>query len=135
MLRLPVCPYCKTVFSYGEVLSSVTKRKKTCYHCKNEFKIGGLKSALLFILIFLTLTVVVNLALLGIAGTRNTGLLPIFLLDCVLVLAAYFTYPFFTEYKKQKNYKAKEIRTEKIISEHHKEKRSVKTRKRKADNE
>ena len=38
MFRLPVCPHCGTVYRYHEVLTSVTKKEITCYHCHKGFR-------------------------------------------------------------------------------------------------
>ncbi len=132
MFRLPVCPYCKTVYGYNEVKKALRKKEVCCYHCKNKFKKGGIKGLLLFALIFIVLAVILNLVLLGIVGIREVSLVPLFLLDCALAFIAYLLYPFFTEFGKTDN-KTKEIPTSKIISENHKEKKSVRIRNRKKD--
>ncbi|MCQ2514557.1 MAG: hypothetical protein MJ089_05660 [Ruminococcus sp.] len=50
-MKLPVCPYCHTVYRYGDVKGELSKKKHNCYNCKNKFKISVKAVVMLFVVI------------------------------------------------------------------------------------
>ena len=131
MFRLPVCPYCKTVYSYKEVKKSIGKRKAECYHCKNAFKPNLTKKTVISGIVLLIVILVLNMIIIKILSGRNSSILPLYIVDLFFVIGFYFLLPFTAGFKKLKENEIKEIPTDSILPEKSKLKRSEKSRKRK----
>ena len=101
MFRLPVCPHCHTVYSYGEVLKN-KKRKNQCYHCKKEFRRTRFPGYLLLGLIVLVITVLVNISIMGLFSDIKTLLITVFIISVIEVFIAIVFTPFFIRYIKIK---------------------------------
>lgn len=97
MFRLPVCPHCRTVYSYREVKKSGKIIK--CYHCKKEFKKSFLSKIIPFLLTLIP-AFIINIFLLFNAGELLTGLTEAMVVSVAAVVLAMVISPFFTVYKK-----------------------------------
>lgn len=136
MFKLPVCPYCNTVYDYKEVRRNKKKIIK-CYHCKNEFKKSNIKgySVLAFIIVFTA--VLINFVILNLTAAFIKTIIPITAVSIIAVLIFIILCPFFIEYKEIKGIKLKDIPSESIAdlkeekTETKKLKRSLKNRNRK----
>ena len=136
MFKLPVCPYCKTVYSYKEVRKNKNGKAIECYHCKNKFRVSNIKGYAVLALIVVTIAVTLNLIVLNLTADFISSIMPLVLISLAAVLVFIIFSPFFSGYKKINDIEVKEIPKEtieevntdnKII----KQKRSVKTRQRK----
>ncbi len=133
MFKLPVCPYCNTVYSYKDVKNNRNKKIIKCYHCKNKFKKNNLKGYVVLALIIIILTVALNLVVLNLTADFITSIIPLMIISVFAVIIFIILTPFFSDYKKIKNIDIKEIPRE-LIAENpvnKKQKRSVKNRQRK----
>ncbi|MCH5303941.1 MAG: hypothetical protein J1E41_03675 [Ruminococcus sp.] len=129
MFKLPVCPYCHTVYSYGEVKKSEKKEIIKCYHCKNNFKQGRAKGFLFLAFIIVALAVLINKAILNLTADIVTSLIPLLAISLIAVILFIILSPYFIEFKKIKNEKIKEIPSVKITDDIKlKQKRSIKKR-------
>ena len=99
MFKLPECPYCHTIYRYGDVRKTVYKSEEKCYHCKKSFKVSKIKILILFLIIALITAIFDILALCMIAGTSFIGLM---ILNIIAVTAGFFLIPYFVEFKKEK---------------------------------
>lgn len=97
MLKLPVCPHCKTIYRYKDVKKEAVKKECTCYHCGKKFRVSKKKILILFLIIALITAIIDVLALYMIAGTSFIGLM---ILNIIAVTAGFFLIPYFTEFKK-----------------------------------
>lgn len=101
MFRLPLCPYCKTVYSYKDVKKIRKEKTHICYHCGKKFKAGMFPQSLVLFLIVFVLCIAVNILILSNASDFDTILVIIMLLVTIIFLVAgYFLIPFFTGLKK-----------------------------------
>lgn len=100
MLKLPVCPYCNTIYRYDEVKKSTSKKSKICYHCNKEFKISKKRIIILFIFVVLV-AAAINVAQLYITPTLNVLLLIV--TNILLIIIGILLIPFFISYKQVKN--------------------------------
>lgn len=134
MFKLPVCPYCKTVYSFSEVRKNKNKKIIKCYHCKNEFKQKIFPGYAVLAAILFAAAIVLNLTILNMTAEFITSIIPIIIISLTAVLLFMLLIPFFTGYKKVKGIEEKEIPEIKITDENIKikQKRSVKTRNRKS---
>ena len=136
MFRLPVCPYCKTVYSYKEVRKNKNEKIIKCYHCKNNFRVSNIKGYAVLALIVATVAVTLNLIVLNLTADFISSIFPLIIISITAVLIFILFSPFFSGYKKIKNIEVKEIPKETIEEVNtdntiRKQKRSVKTRQRK----
>ena len=131
MFRLPVCPYCKTVYSYKEVKQSIGKKRVECYHCKKIFRFKLTKKTVILGIVLLAVIMAVNAVILTILSDRNSSILPLYIVDIIFVIGFYFFIPFTSGFKKTEDNKIKEIPTDSILPKKTKLKRSEKSRKRK----
>lgn len=135
MFKLPVCPYCGTVYHYGDVIKNKEKTC-TCYHCKGKFKKTRLKGYIFLFLIVTFITVFINILVLNLVSEIINSAVVIFVISVCAVIIAMLLTPFFVSYKPIKGEKAKTIPENTILRDeiqNKKVKRSVKNRMRKED--
>ncbi len=94
---LPVCPYCKTIYRYGDVGSLVLKRTGSCYHCGKSFKISK-KKLLILLLEFLILYALIDLFFIGVA---KVTLVVLFIINVLLVAAGIVMIPYYIMFVEQ----------------------------------
>ena len=97
MFKLPVCPYCKTIYRYKDVKKEAVKKECTCYNCGKKFRVSKKKILILFLIIALITAIFDVLALYIVAGTSFIGLI---ILNIIAVTAGFFLIPYFVEFKK-----------------------------------
>jgi CXXC-20-CXXC protein len=133
MFKLPVCPYCNTVYSYKDVKKNRDKKIIKCYHCKNEFKKNNINGYFVLALIIVILTVALNLIILNLTADFITSIVPLMVISIIAVIIFILLTPFFSNYKKIKDIEYKEFPVVTISDDNvnKKQKRSVKNRQRK----
>ncbi len=94
--KLPTCPYCGTIYRYGDVAGRLAKRGESCYHCGGKFRVVRVK--LLFLLI--------ELLIIGVAADMAamlivTSVAALFIINIVLAAAGLIMIPFYIEYVKR----------------------------------
>lgn len=107
MFKLPVCPYCKTVYSYGDVKKNKNKKVIECYHCKNQIKQRKFPDYAVSAVILAAAAVILNLVVLNMTADFITSIIPIVLISVTAVILFLITIPFFTGYKKVKGIEKK----------------------------
>lgn len=100
MLKLPTCPYCNTIYRYGEVSKTKTEKTHICYNCKKEFKVSK-KGIIVLLLLVIVIATIINVFQLYITPSLNILLL--LATNVILVLTGILLIPFFIEYKKLKS--------------------------------
>ena len=103
MFKLPVCPYCHTVYRYKDVRSVMTKKELECYNCKKKIKISK-KGIWILALIAVILSVASTFLILNIFHNA-TAIFP-YIVTVLIIIAAFFARPFFVTFKS--NEKSKE---------------------------
>ena len=101
MFRLPVCPYCGTVYRYRDTKEAVRNKENTCYHCQKKFKAKIFPYLLIGAVIPLVCCIAVNIFLL--TRMETLQLIPLFAVTLVFMLIIYLIIPFFTKFKKMKD--------------------------------
>lgn len=87
-LRLPVCPYCHTVYHYQEA-AKLKGKTETCYHCRKTFRIRKRGPQWLFLGMVAAGLVLIDVLIFFSSGEIGTGLLLVtFFLDAAGVSAA-----------------------------------------------
>lgn len=92
---LPVCPYCNTIYRYGDVRRLIFKKSEICYHCGKNFKISK-KKLLIMLLEFLILYALIDLLFIGVVGVT---LIVLFIINVVLVAAGIFMIPYYIRFE------------------------------------
>ncbi len=100
MFKLPVCPYCKTVYRYGDVKKSINNKKIKCYHCNKNFKVSKKGIAVWFALLVMS-GAVINL--LEMCIFKNIDFIALNISNVVVILVFLLFIPFFIRYKKTDN--------------------------------
>lgn len=136
MLKLPVCPYCHTVYSYGEVRKNHRRKAIRCYHCKNDFRQSRNRGYFVLGTAAVIFAVVINIIILNMVSDIVSSIMPIVLVSLFAVVAALLLTPFFTAYVKEDGEKPRSIPPGEILDEeklNRKMKRSVKAKLKKTD--
>lgn len=103
MFRLPVCPHCRTVYSYKEVKKNNRKSIIQCYHCKKNFK-NGRAGIIVLALIICIAAILINIFVLNISSDNFISIIPISVISVIAVLIGILLVPFFISYKKVKEH-------------------------------
>jgi uncharacterized protein YacL len=100
MLKLPICPYCHTVYGYREVLKNKNKIS-VCYHCKKKFKQSKIKGYSCLTILGLFVAVLINFFILNIVDDILVSIVPIFITSILVVILCFLLSPYFVTYRKQ----------------------------------
>lgn len=97
IFKLPVCPYCNTIYRYGDVNKLTLKKSSECYNCKKSFRISRAGIAVLFAIVFLVafLTDIFELVFMP-----DIRLLSVFLTNIIAVMIGIFLVPYFIGFNK-----------------------------------
>lgn len=99
MFRLPVCPYCHTVYRYGRVRKIERKEKTvTCYHCKKEFRVKRTGGTVVLGAIVFLLAVATNIMLLN--GMTSFSPAPLIAFTVGYIILGFVLLPFFIDFSK-----------------------------------
>lgn len=101
MLKLPVCPYCKTVYRYKDTKNALKQKESECYHCRQTFKATIFPSVLVLAAAVALLCVGINILMLS--QMKNLNLILLFSVTIFLIIMGYFLVPFFISFKKTEN--------------------------------
>lgn len=102
MFKLPVCPYCHTVYRYGKVRKIKSEGKTSvCYHCNKEFRIEKKWGFLVLGLIILVAAVATNLLILN--NLYSLNVTPLIVSTVAYIIIGFILVPFFINFKKLKN--------------------------------
>ena len=101
MFKLPVCPHCKTVYSYKEVKDNNKKKVIQCYHCKKDFY-NGRAGITVLALIVVAVAAAVNVFILNITSDNFLSVIPITVVSVIAVIIGMLLVPFFIKYKIKK---------------------------------
>lgn len=101
MFKLPVCPYCHTIYRYNKV-RKIDRKEKTlvCYHCKKEFKVKRLRGMVVLGAIILLLAVGTNLVILN--NLEGLNFTPLIVSTVAYVILGFIFVPFFIDFRKIK---------------------------------
>lgn len=104
MLKLPVCPYCKAVYRYGDIRKLEGKKSEKCHHCKRSFRISKLKGRVILLFCAAVLLIVLNLLLINFI--EGLTILGCFVITAVLIAGCLLLFPYtvrFYEIEGEKN--------------------------------
>ncbi len=99
MLKLPVCPYCNTVYRYKEVYL-LKGSEYNCYHCKKKFRISRI-GRIIPIIIIAAVLVGVNLFIFH--TSKDLNLVPVVIIDVLGIMAAFVMFPLTVRFIPEKN--------------------------------
>lgn len=103
MFKLPVCPYCNTIYRYKDVKETKGEKQHKCYHCNKNFNVKLFPGIVILWIILIVVTVLLNIAILLVMPVFN--LIPLIVISVVAVLLGICFIPFFMSYKKIKDKK------------------------------
>lgn len=98
MFRLPVCPYCHTVYHYGEVKKIKNEKTCFCYHCKKKFKIKKAPGYFVLWSLFTIAAILINIAVLLIMPVFSIW--PLIVISVLIEVLGILFIPYFVSYKK-----------------------------------
>lgn len=98
MLKLPLCPYCKAIYRYGDVKKNTHKKSIKCHNCGKSFEVSYLKGRIIFICIVAALLIVINILLLNFVS--GITILACLLITVAVVGIAVLLFPYTVRYKK-----------------------------------
>lgn len=97
MFKLPTCPYCNTVYYYGEVVKSTKNKSMECYHCKKKFKVNKWKGRLMFYTVFIIVIGLIDFLMLCFADMKTAK--PVIAFTVISVALSLLILPFTVRYK------------------------------------
>ena len=71
MFKLPVCPYCRTVYTSKEVKKISKSKIHKCYHCNKKFKVSYIKGRIIFLAADIIVLVLINFFILKFIKQSN----------------------------------------------------------------
>ena len=92
MIKLPVCPYCNTVFYYSDVVRLSKKKTGECYHCNKKFKVSKWKGRIIFYFIFAVVISLLDVIFLHITDTKTALPIIAFTVICVILSLLFLPY-------------------------------------------
>lgn len=98
MFKLPVCPYCGTVYRYKDTKNAILKKDTECYHCHQQFKIRLFPYVLAEAAVLIAMCIGVNLLILS--RLSSFDLFPLFAVTIGVLLIIILLVPFFTHFIK-----------------------------------
>ena len=96
MFKLPVCPYCHTVYRYKDVRHVINKKEQECYNCKKKMMISR-KGFWLLGLIAIILSVASTFLIFNIF--HNATAISAYIATVLIIILAFFVRPFFVTFK------------------------------------
>lgn len=113
MLRLPVCPYCHTVYDYKQVQKASKLKKMKCYHCNKFFGVNYKLTRCIFISIICLILIIINTLLISSSDNFNMDFVYIMAaINMIVILLSIPFFPFTVRFKmldrKQRKFKKKE---------------------------
>lgn len=99
MFKLPICPYCHTIYRYSDVRKSLGKKEVECYHCNKKFNVSKMKTLILFLIVALITAILNIFQLYMIEGLTFVGLM---ITNVITVTIGIFLIPYFINYKKKR---------------------------------
>lgn len=101
MFRLPVCPHCKTVYSYKEVKENNKKKTIKCYHCNKNFR-NERKGIIALMIAVCFFAALINVIVLYNSSGDSIPIVPMFIISVIAIVIGLILVPFFISYKKIK---------------------------------
>lgn len=102
MFRLPVCPHCRTVYRYGDVVKNKHHKKIQCYNCKKYFRQSKKGYLMLGLLVFLV-SLIINIVTIAIFKDIFKSVVPMFIISVVIIFIGLLLTPLFIKYKNIKS--------------------------------
>lgn len=112
VLKLPLCPYCKAHFLYGQVRKNRKQKEVTCPHCKKSFQVKSVLPCLLLFLIAAVLAVGCNLLLLVILPYLTV--LALAVNTALILLIAWLLIPYVIRHKPLTEQTTEQMREKKL---------------------
>lgn len=100
MFRLPTCPYCKTIYRYGDVKKTIKQKNQKCYHCGKNIRISR-KGLIVWFVLLIFAGAVINLVELNLF--KNINFVALTVTNIVTILVFLLFTPFFVGYKTAEN--------------------------------
>lgn len=112
MFKLPVCPYCGTIYRYGDVRKAAGKKYCVCYHCNKKFGVEKSKIPVLFLIIALFCAIFGVLELYMVPGISFVAAV---VTNIAIILIGLLTVPYFIRFRKTESLKKTGINKAKPI--------------------
>lgn len=99
MSDMHICPYCKTIYRYRDIINLKNKRNK-CYHCGKSFRVN---KSLTFIPVLITsiILIIINTIVIHNSTDLSTGsFLMMAITDAVFIFISFVISPFMIRIQK-----------------------------------
>lgn len=98
LLKLPVCPYCKAIYRYGDVRKKTHDSTIKCHNCHKSFMVSYVKGRVILLLAAAVLLIAINVLMFNfINGVTLLGCL---IFTAVFISLAVLLFPYTVRYKK-----------------------------------
>lgn len=98
MLKLPVCPYCKAIYRYGDIKNLKKKKECVCHNCKRKFEVSYLKGRIIILSVVAVLLIAINLLMFNFLDSITiTGCL---ILTATFITVTFLLFPFTVRFRK-----------------------------------
>lgn len=103
MMKKPLCPHCRAIYTYREIQEQKNKEIIKCHNCKKDFVVNKVKGTIILFVLTFIIAIVFNILFLSYVGVRSV--VPLIVMTAIIFTIAIFLKPFFVTYKKQQKEK------------------------------
>lgn len=98
LLKLPVCPYCKAVYRYGDVRRKNHNSTIKCHNCNKNFKASYFKGRIIILIVAAVVLITLNSLIFNFI--KGVTLLGCLIFTAVFISITFLLFPYTVRYKK-----------------------------------
>lgn len=95
-MKLPVCPYCHSVYRYRDVVN-ISEKRHNCYHCGRAFEVS--KATGRTVLMLIVCCVLISFNVLLFYTSKNINIVVMAITDAAFIAAAIMLFPFTVKFR------------------------------------
>lgn len=97
-MKLPLCPYCKAIYRYGDVKRVTHNKSCECHNCGRKFSVSYIKGRIIIILITAVILIALNLLLFNLVD--GVTVISCLIINALFISLAVILFPFTVRFKK-----------------------------------
>lgn len=130
-MKLPLCPYCKAIYRYGDVKRVTHNKSCECHNCKRKFSVSYIKGRIIIILITTVILIALNLLLFNFVN--GVTVIACLIINALFISLAVILFPFTVRFKKLDGEEKAEINNDAIRRKKRSQKNASRKNKKQSD--
>lgn len=98
-MKLPVCPYCHSVYRYRDVVN-ISEKRHNCYHCGRAFEVSKAVGRTVLMLVICCVLIAFNVLLFY--TSKNINIVVMAITDAAVISATILLFPLTVRFKSVK---------------------------------